>query len=537
MNLDEALQLALTHQRAGRNAEAAEIYRRVLAVHPGCADGWHLLGMAVAAMGGMEEGAAFVRRAIELSPREASFRANLGGIYLSLERVDEAITCLREAIALGDDGFGTHENLGRALATAGRFEEAMVSLRRVAELNPNSAQAHYNLGTIFSKLGRAEEAIASLRRALAIEPGFCEALCNLGEQLAQLESFDEAMECQRRAIALRPDFAHAHNNLGNVLARLGRTEEADESLRRALAIDPSFATAHWNHSMVLFRLGRWEEAWREYEWRWQYREFQSVPRNFSQPQWRGETSPDATILIHCEQGAGDAIQFLRYVPFVRDRSQAARVILECPGNLRRLFATEDDLGAEIVETGVLPPFDLHVPLLSLPLALGRYEPLAISRPYLRSPHANEESAALRVGLAWAGNPTHRDDRKRSIEPAQFASLLPGADAKFFSLQVGRRNSLPGLIDLTEQLTDFADTAALMAKLDLVITVDTAVAHLGGALGKPVWVLLPFLPDWRWGLEGEGTPWYPTMRLFRQRTAGDWDEVIGRVATALKALPR
>jgi hypothetical protein len=279
-----------------------------------------------------------------------------------------------------------------------------------------------------------------------------------------------------------------------------------------------------------------------------------LKRGFSAPQWSGAAAPGKTILVHAEQGIGDTIQFLRYVPFVLERACVSRVIFECSPELLRLFNQNNIRNVEIVarqhwEAAASLPFDCHVPLLSLPLALEMFEPHSEVKPYL---HAEEDLCAtwrqrlgqnrvLRVGLAWAGNPMHRHDHRRTIYFEKLLPILRVPDVSFYNLQIGMPHTLSmqfvasGLLDLTEGICDFADTAALIAELDLVITVDTAVAHLAGALGRPVWTLLPFMPDWRWGLKREDTPWYSTMRLFRQPKAGDWESVIARVAGELHAL--
>jgi hypothetical protein len=328
----------------------------------------------------------------------------------------------------------------------------------------------------------------------------------------------------------------------------GNLDEAAACFRRAIELDPDLADARNNLGLHHLLHGRYEEGWREYEHRLAC---QKPPRTFPTPRWRGERADGRTILIHREQGFGDMIQFARYAPLVRERSGASRVMLETPPELARLFCQSSDWNAEIVSSAnsvepFLPPFDCHAPWLSLPLALGLFAPLPMTRAYIVADPVLRrawrqrlgETAAIRVGLAWAGNPRHKGDRLRSMSGESLLPLLQIPGFQFYSLQMGSQRrgaetlAEAGLIDLTASITDFADTAAFIAELDLVISVDTAIVHLAGAMGRLVWTLLPFQAEWRWGLAGDQTPWYPTMRLFRQPAFRDWDAVVERVAEEL-----
>jgi hypothetical protein len=349
-------------------------------------------------------------------------------------------------------------------------------------------------------------------------------------------------------VGLEPDLTEALNNLGLVLKDCGQHEEALACLRRGLALKPAHSEIRKNLGIHLLLLGRYEEGWAEYE----HRLFcPPLARKFSKPRWSGAPAAGATILLHSEQGFGDTLQFFRYAPLVRARAAAGRVILQCPAKLTRLLSRHTVGKLEIIgSTGAdesrLPPFDLHAPLLSLPLALGLPEPLSFTRPYLTADSSLravwrqrlDRSPRLRVGVIWLGNPGHKGDRSRSIALSSLALIFRLPNISFYSLHIApeARPAPPisesGLIDLTAGIVDFEDTAAFMAELDLIISVDTAAAHLAGALGLPVWILLPFSPDWRWRAEGESTPWYPTMRLFRQRTPGEWGPVVERLACEL-----
>jgi lipoprotein NlpI len=429
----------------------------------------------------------------------------------------------------------------------GQIDEAITAYRQAVVLNPNYAEAHNNLGNALNGQGQLDEAIAAWRQAIVLKPSYAEAHNNLGNAMRGKGHLDDAIAAYHQAIALRPGYAEAHYNLGVALNDKGQLDDAIAAYRQAIIIRPKFAEAHHSLSLLLLSRGDFQHGWDEHEWRWKCKDFPSVPRNFAQPQWDGRPLDGRTLLLYAEQGFGDALQFIRYVPMVAQRG--GRIIIECKAELQRLFQTMA-AGCQIVVRGQpLPAFDLQCPLLSLPLVFGTtLANLPRNVPYL---HADAEAAGrwqrrmadhsplVRVGLVWSGSPGHKNDRNRSTKLARLAPLVQAPGVRFFSLQKGdagaeAKRPPPGmeLIDWTEELTDFADTAALIANLDLVITVDTAVAHLAGAMGKQVWTLLPFVADWRWLLEREDSPWYPSMRLFRQPSWGDWDSVINRVADKL-----
>jgi hypothetical protein len=406
-----------------------------------------------------------------------------------------------------------------ALAQDGQHEAAFAAFERARTLQPNSPATHNNVGRMLQKIGRWSESIAA---------------------------FDQA-------IALRPSYAQAHANRGASLLAKGEWEAALSALCTATEIRPDFADAWWDIAFVKLLRGRFEEGWRLFEWRLRSRGYAAHRREFTVPPWTGEPASKQTILVHAEQGFGDTIQFLRYLPLARKRSGAAKILLECQPELLRLIKGTKRVGVEVIaasreqDATSHPEFERHIPLLGLPLAVKQFEPLPMDKPYLRAEaklctawrKRLGKTKGLRVGLVWSGRKTHGGDRERSIEPNRLLPLLRTPGVRFYSLQVDASGKLPatlaeaGLHDLTAEITDFADSAALMSELDLVVSVDTAGAHLAGALGCAVWTLLPFVPDWRWGLEREDTPWYPTMRLFRQKAPGDWEEVIQRVAEALR----
>ena len=451
------------------------------------------------------------------------------------------------ALGIRPDFAEAHANRGSALHALKRFEEALASYDRALALRPDYAEARYNRGNVLHALKRFEEALADYEHALALRPDYVEALANRGVTLHELKRFEEALASHDRALAVRPDYADAFVNRGVTLHELKRFEEALASYDRAIALRPDYAQAHFNEAVCRMLIGDFDRGWQKLEWGWETEELKNAKRTFSQPLWLGSDEiAGKTVLLHGVHGFGDTIQFCRYVPHVVERG--ARVILEIQEPLRELMGTLPG-AAQIVSRGEpLPDFDLHCPLLSLPLALGtRLATIPAQTPYLRaSPQAVMDwNARLgprhrpRIGLAWSGRPEHNNDRNRSMRLSTLLSPLAGFDATYVSLQREVREDdapvLQGRSDILhfgEELKSYADTAALIANLDLVISVDTSVAHLAGALAKPVWILLPFIPDWRWLLDRDDSPWYPTARLFRQDETRSWDSVMARVHAAL-----
>jgi Tfp pilus assembly protein PilF len=467
---------------------------------------------------------------------------NRGVDLQSRGRYEEAITSYDRAIELQSDLFSAHLNRANALQIMKRYGEALAGYERALDLRSDSAVAFSNRGSVFQALQRYLEALTSYDQAIALKPDFAEAHHNRGTILLKLKRFEESLASSDRAIALKPDHAHAYLNRGNALGCLKRFGEAIASYERAGAVRPDYGDARYNEAVGRLLLGEFDRGWKLYEWRWQSSELGHTKRNIAHPLWLGGTEiAGKTILLHAEQGLGDTIQFCRYVPIVAKRG--ARVVLWVPNTLHELMSS---LSPQVISTAP-PSFDVHCPLLSLPLAFGtRPETIPAATPYLHAPAklisdwAERLKSARwpRIGLAWSGRPTHPNDHNRSI-PLRALSPLFEMDASFVSLQKDIRSSdadvLQGstvLLHFGDELKDFADTAALVSNLDLVISVDTSVAHLAGALGKPVWVLLPNLPDWRWLLDRADSPWYPTARLFRQDDAGLWDEVIVRIHAAL-----
>lgn len=430
---------------------------------------------------------------------------------------------------------------------ANHLVHASAIYRLVLHEQPDNAIAMQYLGVISYQNENHEEAASLIKRAIRIQPGIPDFHNNLGLVFHAMGDLGRAVECYRQAIDLNANYVEAWNNLGLALEADGRPAEAIPCYERAIALQPAFAQAHWNLSLVLLATGDFPRGWREYEWRLKTPELAGEAQRFSQPAWNGDPLNGKTILLHPEQGFGDAIQFIRYIPLLT--SLGGKIVAEVKPALRRLFAQIPGIERVIAQGEPLPHFDVHCPLLSLPFHFGTtLDNLPAEAPYLSADPQSAElwrqripdtHGALKVGLVWAGSPGHKNDRNRSIGLDQFNVLGDIPDLAFFSLQKGPGANQVGqpvvnihVHDLMEYVEDFADTAALIGQLDLVLCVDTAVAHLAGAMGKPTWVLLPFAPDWRWLQERTDSPWYPSMRLFRQRKNGNWGEVLLRVREAL-----
>jgi len=585
---DEAwLLLGSTLQGQGKAAEAAAAFERSLCLWPRSADSHHGLGQALAGLGRRDEALDHYREAVRLRPDHGEALSSLGLALAGRGRVDDAVPHLRQAALLLPGSAPAHHNLGVALAQQGHPEEAVRALEEALRLRPDHPEACYNLGAILKDLGRREEAIARYRRALELRPGYGEAYNNLGLALTEAGRPDEAVVVLEHAVRLRPQAAEGHNNLGLAHAELGQYPEAEAGYREALRLNPGYVEAHtnlgnafkeqarlgpalacyqvalwhspraaptrYNRSLALLQAGDYDQGWPEYEWRWQRK--QTPARPFRQPRWDGSPLGGRTILLYCEQGLGDAIQFVRFAALVKARG--GRVVLECPGFMIPLFSTCAGIDLLVAEGEPLPGFDVQAPLMSLPGLLGTtLATVPAEVPYLGAEPGRVEawrqrlaaSAGLKVGILWQGNPHFQWDRYRSIPLAHFAALAEVDGLQLFSLQkkhgVEQLGAVAGRFPITDLAGEldaeggaFLDTAAVMKGLDLVVTADTSAAHLAGALGVPVWVALAAVADWRWLCGREDTPWYPTMRLFQQERLGDWGPVFGRMAQALQRLAR
>jgi len=467
------------------------------------------------------------------------------GIVLATEgRFSEAARMLDQAVAINDRDPVAWNVLSVCRFKAGDYQAALDGADRAITLRQGYGEARNNRGNALNRLGRHAEALGDFKRALAILPGDAEIHVNIGNVLRDLGQAAASVEQLDRAIAIDPGIVDAHYNRGNALQDLGRHGEAIDSYDAALRIDPNHVDTHWNRSLCNLLLGNFAAGWAEYEWRWRRSAAESRPRSFPCPLWLGqEDLAGKTILLHCEQGLGDSIQFIRYAPAVA--RLGATVIVEAFPPLVELFSAIDGIAEVIPRGAAIPTVDFHCPLMSLPLALGGEALVALPfelRATAEMQHKWRgvigDEGRLNVGVVFSGSPTHKGDQRRSIPASALFAALPVGPA-YHLLQTELRGGDRAFVETRpdvgfhgDQIGGFADTAGLCAAMDVVITVDTSVAHLSGALGRPTWILLPFDPDWRWRLETEASPWYPSAKLYRQVERGDWSRPLARIGADL-----
>ena len=542
------LQRAERLRSAGKHDAAAGLARQVLAQNAAHPQALHLLAEVSYAKRDLKAAESFAQRAIAAEPGNAALHFFLGNVLRDAKRADEAVRSLRAAIRLKPDFPQALNNLGNVLKAQGKPQDAAACYQRAIALKPDYALAFYNLGNALRELDRPAQAIARFQRALELKPDYFDALNNLGNTLKDTDRFDRALECYRRALALQPFSPEVHNNIGNTLRELNRLEEATAHYDRAIAVAPEFADAHFGYAVIMLTRGDYLRGWLEYEWRWKAKDFPAIRWSFTQPHWLGEPLEGRTLLLHYEQGYGDNLQLLRYVPLVCERGGS--VVLEMQKPLVRLAQS---LGApvRIIRAGEpRPPFDLCCSLMTLPRIFGTTrETIPGPVPYLFADPALAErwrgrlgaGPELKVGIVWAGNPRQATEKKRGVGLEAMRPLLSVPGVRWFSLQVGQRAAdlarLPAgaVEDLSGELTDFAETAAALANLDLLITTDTSVVHLAGALARPAWVMLRWAPDWRWELGRDDNLWYPSLRLFRQAQRDDWSAPVAAAREALERL--
>ncbi|MCZ2174125.1 MAG: tetratricopeptide repeat protein [Burkholderiales bacterium] len=559
----------------GRLEAAAASYREAVAADAGHAGAWVNLGFVLKELGQWEAARGALERAVEVAPGNADARYLLGLVLEERGDLEEAIRHLRAAVESRPDFVFAWRDLCRAHLRGGQIEAVELAAAQGIAANPAAAELHYLLGNVHLQRKDCLTALQCYERALALTPDFAEALNNRGLALHELQRYEEALSSYGRALELKEAFAEAHFNRGNALKQLGRHEEAVTSYDRAIELDPGvagfynnrglelhelgrldaalasygqaiglepgYADAHWNRSLTLLLRGAFSDGWQDYEWRWRRTAMKDLAPVYCKPLWMGEGDlRGKTILLHAEQGLGDTLQFCRYVRQVA--ALGAQVVLEVQPPLVPLLWGMKGV-VELVGRGArLPDYDCHCPLLSLPLAFKTGLAEMTGEPYLEAPPGNVAAwqarmgarRAPRVGLVWSGSTWHQNDHNRSIPFAEFRRTLH-KDVDYFCLQKEIRPSdrailaeYPVIKTFEEELRDFADTAALITLMDWVIAVDTSAAHLAGALGKEVWLLLPYMPDWRWLLDRKDSPWYDSARLFRQPAAGDWESVLREV---------
>jgi tetratricopeptide (TPR) repeat protein len=533
----------------GRLAEAVMAYEAALALRPASPEAHFNRANALQALHRHDEAVAAYDALLMLHRADAQALNNRAVSLLALGRAGEAAADCQAALLIRPGYAAALHNRGNALAQLGRLDEALASVASALEQQPDHAAAWSSRGRMLQRARRHDEALAAFETALRLRPGDPVSLCDHGNALQALGRPAEALASLDAALAVAPASLEAWVNRGNTLAALGRHQEALASYARARALDPADPEVLWNEALARLALGDYEGGWPLYEARWRVPALGLAPRAADQPRWSGrEDVAGRTVLLHAEQGFGDAIQFVRYAREVAARG--ARVIVATAPALQPLFTHADGVAQAVVPgREPLPTFDFHAPLMSLPLAFGTTLATIPPAPYLSVPAEQVQGWRTRlgqphlgVGLAWSGNPDFPAARLKACPPEALASLVGTEGCCFVSLQFGAaRDGVselgPGVLDATDELLHFGVTAALISALDLVITVDTAVAHLAGALGRPVWILLPYAADWRWLTGRADSPWYPSARLYRQAAPGDWTGVLQRVERDLQQWSR
>ena len=553
ITIEDALHRAVRYHNDGEFGYAVELYTQILEVSPNHPDAMHLLGVLGSQFGQHEEAVSLINQAIGILPDQPIYRINLGNVLQAQGKFEEAEQSYQQAIDINPVVAEAHYNLGCVLEQQDRINDAVWSYHKAIETNPQYAEAHINLGNVLQAQGKFEEATRVYEQVLGINPDVSETLYNLGVVKQKLNQLDDAMAYYSRAIQAGASFTDAHRNLGYLLRERQELDESVQIYRQALEIEPDNPEVHIELAFVLLLQGNFRKGLEEYEWRWELESLSLFKREFIQPFWDGSPLDDKTILLHAEQGFGDTIQFVRYADLITNSN--TKIIVECQSELVTLLEGMDSIN-QVIPTGeLLPDFDVYAPILSLPYILKTdVDSIPNQVPYLCSttPDAavnlNAENK-FKIGLVWAGNPENEIENwlilasaSRSIELLDFASLFELNACQFYSLQISSARTdiiiydfEDEIIDLGSSFNDFSETAATIMQLDLVISVDTAVAHLAGALGKPVWTLLPTVADWRWMLNRSDTLWYPTMKLFRQEDVGNWGTVIQKVKTELTQL--
>lgn len=561
----------LAWQALGRHARALHDFEQAVAIDPRSAAAHYNRGTAFQQMQEHTAALQSYEQALALAPDFADAWVNSGVALQELGQWERALQRYAQALQIAPDHANACSNRGVALQALGRLTAALASCKRAVALEPLAAQHHYNLANVLRELGQFQEAVSVYDTAIALQPQYVQALSNRGVALQKWGRIEAAIASYDRAIALDPHAAHPYYNRGNALHETQLLDAATASYEQALRAQEDYPEAHWNKSLTLLLSGDFRQGLPLYEWRWHPRNQGRNAPVMPSPAWLGQTPIHGkTLLLHAEQGLGDTLQFCRYAPQLAD--MGAKVVLEVPKPLHRLMTGLEGVDQVVVQGTQRPAFDLHCPLMSLPLALMNHalgqEPDVIDpwlgkaqAAYLKNPdarlqqvwetrlaaaHAEQHEPAshprrtLRVGLVWRGSPTHANDHHRSLTLATLLAHLP-AGCHYVSLQkevppeeVLTLTSHGGLLHLGTALTDFVLTASLVACLDLVVCVDTAVAHLAAAMGKKTWVLLPFVPDWRWQLGRCDSPWYPSMRLYRQSQTGDWTGPLNAVSQDLAA---
>ena len=503
-DISRLFEQAIQYHQAGQLEQAKRIYEEILAMDPQHADSSHLLGLFEYQHGNYVQAIAHIQQAVLVVPEQPVFFNNLGNVLREMGQLDKSLQAYQKAL----------------------------------EINPDDAEIHSNLGVTLREMGQLDKSLQAYQKSVCIQPEFAEGYYNMGVFFQEQRKLKESVKAYQKAIQIQPDHVETYVNLGVVLREQGRLKESVKTHQKAVRIQPDYAEAHINLAITFLLQGRLNAGWKEFEWRW------SRKRDFKRPLWDGTLLNGKSILIYAEQGFGDTIQFVRYIDLLPGTNTV--IIFVCQPELKSLFKGIDCIDILVTKGEDIPSSDFQVPLLSLPYMFNTtLDTIPVRIPYLYPrPKADsvfhvDDSHGLKVGLVWAGRTTHVNDSNRSIDLKCFRCLLDVEGCQFFSLQVGearadiKRYGYHHVIkDLGKQFIDFHCTALAILQLDLIISVDTAVAHLAGSLGKPVWTLLPFIPDWRWMLDRSDSPWYPSMTIFRQKEMGGWTPVFEQLKLSL-----
>ncbi len=532
--------------------EAIAIYERIVELSPTFEDARYNLANLLFKQGNLDRAASHLRSILLINPNYVGCYFSLANVLVEQNKLDEAISNYRNSLQLTPNHPLTHFKLGNALAKQCKPSEAIISYQNAIQIHPNYTDAYYNLGVILRKMERFDEAIAAYQKVIQIEANRAETYFSLGNVYLDLDKFEDAIVNYQKAIALNPNYAEAFNTLGTVYRLQNRLNEAITNIERAIALSPKYAEAHFNLGTILLLMGDMQRGFAEFEYRRNIKDFAKTLPSFNQPQWDGSPLEGKTILLYSDAGLGDTIQAIRYIPQIV--AGGGRIVLNCLPGFERLFQNMSGIDLIITKGEALPKFDVYAPLLSLPCILSTtLETIPAQTPYIFASEGDDftlplnTSQTLKVGIVWASGyrgssfELKKFYQTKSLSLSMFEQIISIPHTCFYSLQVGQHatdikllGEHPNVIDLSHRIQDFADTATIIKQLDLVISVDTAVAHLAGAMAKPVWVLLPFTPDWRWMLDRADSLWYPTMRLFRQAKPGDWEEVLHNIYDSLQS---
>ncbi|NTV46949.1 MAG: tetratricopeptide repeat protein [Chlorobiales bacterium] len=554
LSISDAFQMAMAHHQRGELSQAEALYRHILQQEPNHADALHFLGVLAHQVEQHEAAVSLINQAIGVCADSSPMYCNLGLALQALGKLDAAVASYRQALLLRPDYAQAYYNLGNALQVQGKLDEAFENYQQALSLNPDFAIAHNNLGNVFKQQNNLDAAITSYRAALAAKPDYVEAHNNLGIALQAQGKFELAIISYRAALAFNPENAEVYTNMGSAFEIQGQYDAALESYQKALALKQDYSEARYTVRLLMLSLGQFKDGWKYCEARYHMgiKNRNTFAPNFNFPQWQGESIVGKSLVIYCEQGLGDEIQFCRYVSVLKSQGDGY-ITWICRKSLKALIKTLKAVDSVVTqeELTLIAPHDYWTFALSTPLhCRTTLDSIPATVPYLC---ANPEQVKIiaasltpitefKVGICWQGNPAHKNDVNRSPGIAAFKSLFKIPGVKFFTLQPGTREEFidaagQSAVDRGHEIdqSSFEEAAALIMNLDLVISCDTSICHLAGALGKPVWIVLPFRADWRWLIDRDDSPWYPNMRLFRQSQQGSWSEVFQHLENRLTEL--